>query len=132
MSKMVVGLNSRISKDDEHRAAGGLQPVAVAIRPSWFRKENEHQCADRQTTDAHRDPEGRPGQSPANDRSHGELTCGAAGHPEHLRRADQRRSARRWEIRRRDVDRPHEREYTAGALQKSPDAGGLAAARREE
>ena len=72
-----------------------------------------------------------PRRARRDDRADDELPGRAAGHAEHLRRADQRRRARRGEVGGGDVDGADEREHAAGALKKASDAREVAVAGRE-
>ena len=135
MSKIVVGMNSRpgdhpaedrlrIAEDDAERATGALaasrRAASAASRPGSS-SEEQHALIARPATPMpiqnvlHGTPAAISGPDD-------ELAGRAAGHAEHLGRADQRRRARRGEVRRRDVGRADQREHAAGALQKPADA----------
>ena len=112
----------RIAKHRAQRAKSVPQPVAARAAGSRAREQREQKHAQRDSRDAHADPELAPRHARGDQRPHDELARRAAGHAEHLRRADQGRGARRRKALADDVDGSDEREDSAGALQKAPHA----------
>ena len=115
----------RIPKDDTHGGRRFTKPSALFVLcfpVLILGKEHEEQSTNCQPDDAHADPETVPGQAAGDHRPDDELAGRAAGHAEHLCRADQRGGARGRKVRRGDVDGADQREDAAGALQEPADA----------
>src|SRR5262249_51139516 len=78
----------RISENNPETARNSFQS-ARGFAFVFFGNQEKKRDADQQSDDAHADPELVPRHAGADERSHHELAGRTAGHPEHLRRANQ-------------------------------------------
>ncbi len=123
----------RIEKHAAKRGGGIPHPAGLRRSLLLVRLYEEKQRAgEHETQERHRAPEAIPGQAGRDGGSDQKLSRRSAGHPEHLRRADQGGGARGWKIRGNDVDGADQREDATGALQKAAKISEPGLSRREQ
>ena len=114
------------------RTACGFTATGWLLSSLFSRYQEKEKNADRQSRDAHREPESAPRNSATNYWPDNKLSGRAARHAKHLRDANQGGSFRGGKVFGSDVNCTDERKDTTGALHESSRARGFSISGREQ